>query len=213
MIMEQQRQQVVDYSRKMLDSGLTRGTGGNISVFDRTTGYMAITPSGLDYMEMEADDVVIMDLQGKTVDGCRRPSSEHMMHSIFYRQRKDVNAVVHDHALYCSVMAALHKPLPAASYLVAIAGTDTVPCAPYRTPGTEQLAKAACKAVGKGWAAFLGNHGFIGLGPTLNYAFNVAEEIEMASAIYLQACAVGRPKVIDPEQMPALYDLFSQYWR
>ena len=97
MILEQERKDIVTYSRKLITEGLTVGTGGNISVFDPEKKCFAITPSGIDYFEMTPDDVVIVDLEGKVVEGNRRPSSEVELHRIFYQKRDDIRAVVHTH--------------------------------------------------------------------------------------------------------------------
>ena len=95
MLLEKERELVVEYGKKLITAGLTRGTGGNISVINKKESLMAISPSGMDYFETEPGDVVIMDLEGEIVDGFRKPSSEWRMHLIFYQKREDVGAVVH----------------------------------------------------------------------------------------------------------------------
>ncbi len=84
----------------MISSGLTKGTGGNISIFNREQGLVAISPSGLDYYETKPEDVVILNLDGDVVEGERKPSSELDMHLIYYRKREDINALVHTHSPY-----------------------------------------------------------------------------------------------------------------
>ena len=83
----------------MISSGLTKGTGGNISIFNREQGLVAISPSGLEYYETKPEDVVILNLDGEVVEGERKPSSELDMHLIYYRKREDINALVHTHSL------------------------------------------------------------------------------------------------------------------
>lgn len=87
MLLEKERELVVEYGKKLITAGLTRGTGGNISVINKKESLMAISPSGMDYFETEPEDVVIMDLEGEIVDGFRKPSSEWRMHLIFYQKR------------------------------------------------------------------------------------------------------------------------------
>ncbi|MDR2035492.1 MAG: L-fuculose-phosphate aldolase [Coriobacteriales bacterium] len=196
MLLENERKLIVEYGKKLIISGLTTGTSGNLSVYNRSEELMAISPSSMDYFEVKPADVVVMDLQGTVVQGKQMPSVEHAMHRLFYAERQDVNAVVHTHALACCTMAALHWSLPAAHYLVALCGASEVPCSEYAPFATSELAGAALKAMGGGSAVFLANHGFVSVGSSLKTAFSLAEEIERCTEIYLRAKAVGAPKII-----------------
>lgn len=207
MLMQKEREMIVEYGKKMLSSGLTKGTGGNISIFDRRAGLMAISPSSMDYFSIQPEDVVVMDLEGNVVEGTRKPSVEHAMHAIFYKNREDVNSVVHDHAVACATMAALHWSLPATTYLEALSGGLEVPCSEYATFATPALAESALKAMGNGYACFLANHGFLSCGVDLPFAFNVAEEIELCSEIHLRAKAAGEPVVIPEHKMMELFEM------
>lgn len=211
MILKVERLLVAEYGKKLLEAGLTKGTGGNISICNKGKGLMAMSPSGMNYHDIQPQDVVIMDLAGKVVDGERKPSVEHSMHSIFYTHREDINAVVHTHSIACSTMAALHWELPASNYLVAFSGGTKVPCAPYETFATKELAKAALDAMGSGYACFLGNHGFLTAASSLDMAFTIAEEIEHCAEIYLRAKSVGTPKIIPNEKMVELFEMFKAY--
>lgn len=211
MLLKAERQLIVEYGKKMLDAGLTKGTGGNISIGNKEKGLMVMSPSGMHYHDIRPEDMVVMDLTGKVVEGFRKPSVEHSMHRIFYTDRQDINAVVHTHSIACSTMAALHWELPASNYLVAFSGDTKVPCAPYETFATKELAKAALDTMGKGYACFLGNHGFLAASTSLEMAFTIAEEIEHCAEIYLRAKSVGTPKIIPDEKMMELFDMFKAY--
>lgn len=211
MLMQEERELIVHYGKKLITSGLTKGTGGNISICDREKGLMAISPSGMDYFDTKPEDVVVMDLDGNIVEGKRKPSVEYSMHAIFYKKRQDVNAVVHTHAVACSTMAALHWELPAATYLSALCGGLKVPCAQYGTFATMDLAEAALNGMGKGYACFLANHGFISAFANVHMAFNIAEEIEHCSEIYLRAKAVGEPEIIPDQEMMRMFEMFKSY--
>jgi L-fuculose-phosphate aldolase len=213
MLMPEARELIVHYGRRLLTHGLTRGTGGNLSIADRARGLMAISPSGLDYFETTAEDVVVLDLQGRVVEGTRSPSVEHPMHRIFYTDRQDVNAVVHTHAVACTTMAALQWELPASSYLVALCGGTKVPCARYATFATEDFARAALEGMGQGFACFLANHGFVAAAPDVHVAFTIAEEIEHCAEIYLRARAVGEPTVIPDAEVSRLVGMLRAYGR
>jgi len=210
-MMREERELIVEYGKKMITSGLTQGTGGNISICDRTRGLMAISPSGMDYFAITPEDVVIMDLAGNVVDGKRKPSVEYAMHSIFYTDREDVNAVLHTHAIACSTMAALQEDLPAVNYMVALSGNTVIPCSKYETFGSRELALSALHTMGKGYACFLGNHGFISAAPNLPAAFKIAEECERCSEIYLRAKAAGQPKIIPDDKLMEMLAVAKKY--
>lgn len=211
MLMEAERKLVVEYGKKLVTSGLTTGTGGNISIYNPDEKLMVISPSGIDYFQTTVEDIVVMDLEGKIVEGKRKPSVEYPMHSIFYKNRLDIKSVVHTHATSCATMAALRWNLPATNYIIALTGGLEVPCAEYATFATPALAESALKGVGKGYACFLANHGFIGVGPNIHMAFNVAEEVEFCSDIYLRAKAAGEPVVIEENKMNELFEMIKSY--
>jgi len=172
---------------------------------------MAISPSGMDYFETKPEDVVVMDLNGKIVDGFRKPSSEWRMHLIFYQKREDVGAVVHTHSMFATTLATLHWEVPPASYLIAYAGKK-VPCAPYATFGTQEIADAAYNAMGEEYnAVLLANHGLIAVGPDMPSAFGIAEIIEMVCEIYYRAKCVGEPVILPDEEMELMLEKFKTY--
>ena len=160
MLLQKEREEIVAYGKKMISSGLTKGTGGNISIFNREQGLVAISPSGLEYYETKPEDVVILNLDGEVVEGERKPSSELDMHLIYYRKREDINALVHTHSPYAKTIASLGWELPAVSYLIAFAEPN-VRCAPYETFGTKQLAEVAFEGMIDRRAVLLANHGLI----------------------------------------------------
>lgn len=88
MLMKDARYEIIEYGKKLINTNLTKGTGGNLSVYDRKNNTMAITPSGIDFFEIEPEDIVIMDLEGNVIEGEREPSSEWFMHAIFYKNRE-----------------------------------------------------------------------------------------------------------------------------
>lgn len=101
MLMQEERELVVEYGRKMSTDRLSTGTSGNISVCNAEKGLMAISPSGMDYFSTTPEDVVITDLEANIVDGVRKPSSEWALHTAFYRHKPHARAVVHTHSMFC----------------------------------------------------------------------------------------------------------------
>ena len=136
MLMQEERELVVEYGKKMSAARLSTGTSGNISIYNAEKGLVAISPSGMDYFSTTPEDVVILDLDGKVVDGKRKPSSEWALHTTFYKHKPHARAVVHTHSVYCTTLAVLGEPIRAVHYVIGDAGAAEVPCAPYQLFGT-----------------------------------------------------------------------------
>src|SRR6185369_17779500 len=122
MLLQEEREEIVRFGRKLVSAQLTSGTGGNLSIFNRSAGLIAISPSGIEYDEMEPSDVTLLDAGGVVVDGCRKPSSELGFHLALYRKRPEIRSVVHTHSVYATTMACLNWEIPAVHYLVAFSG-------------------------------------------------------------------------------------------
>lgn len=210
MLMEQERTEIVEHLKMLITHGLTKGTGGNVSVYNPELKFMAISPSGMDYFKLTAEDIVVMDLEGNIVDGKRKPSSEYEMHSIFYRERKDILSVVHAHSPYASVLACLNWDIEPCSYLIGSAGRN-VRCTKYETFGTEELAQSALEGMKDRYAVLLGNHGLLAGGVDLPAAFDTAEEIEFCAEIYYKCKTVGEPVLLSKEQMDVIIEKFENY--
>ena len=237
MLLRRERELVVEHCRMLATHKLTKGTGGNISALDREKRLFAISPSGMDYFAMQPEDVVVLDLDGKTVDGERRPSSEMDMHRLLYVDREDINAVVHAHSTYATTLACLHWSLPALHYLIGYAVSrgptntseaskescqslsahassargDGVRCTPYAPFGSTELAEIARDGMKGRYAVLLGNHGLLAAGPNMQYAFNAAEEIEFVCELYWRAKSVGDPVILSEEDMNVALEKFKTY--
>lgn len=210
MLMEKARHELVEFGKKLVNANLTKGTGGNLSVFDRQNGTVAITPSGIDFFEITAEDIVIIDLDGKVIEGKRVPSSEWEMHLMPYRNRTDIDAVIHAHTTYTTALAVLRWDLPASHYMIAVAGKD-VRCAPYATYGSHELAVNADEYMKDRRAVILANHGILAGAQDLLNAFNIIEEIEYCSHIHLLASSVGKPVILPDEELALMAEKFKSY--
>ncbi|MCM3733522.1 L-fuculose-phosphate aldolase [Fictibacillus nanhaiensis] len=210
MLLQNEREQVVHFCQQMIKCGLTKGTGGNISIFNREKQLIAISPSGINYDQMTAEDVVVVNLNGEMVDGYLNPSSELSMHSIFYKRRDDINAVVHTHSPFATTISSLRWDLPAVSYLVAHAGKN-VRCAEYASFGTEELAENAFHAMEDRKAVLLANHGFLSGANNIATAFTIAEEIEFCCEIFYRTKCIGEPVILDDEEMELMTEKFKVY--
>ncbi|MGO1470014.1 MAG: L-fuculose-phosphate aldolase [Tissierella sp.] len=210
MRMMKEREAIVAHGKKMLTNGLTTGSGGNISILNREEGLVAISPSGLDYFETKVEDIVIVDMEGKVVEGNLKPSSELGMHLIFYNNREDANAIVHTHSKYATAVSCMGWDLEPVHYLVGFAGLD-VKCAKYATYGSKELAQNALEAIGNRNAVLLGNHGLIALGSDIQRAFSTAEHLEFVSEIFCITKGLGKPNIISDNQMEDVLKKFNTY--
>ena len=211
MLMQKEREQVVEYGKMMSAARLSTGTSGNISVYNAELGYMAISPSGLDYFSTTPEDVVITDLNGNIVDGTRKPSSEWGLHTIFYENTPEAGAVVHTHSMYCTVFASLGQSVKAIHYVIGDAGVAEVPCAPYHPFGTEELAQAAIETCGESNAVLLGNHGLVTCGKDIKSAYSLACNMEYIAELQYRAMCIGQPNYLSKEQMDDVMERFKSY--
>jgi len=210
MLLFEERQAITNYARKLLATGLVKGTSGNLSLANADKSLVAITPSGVAYETMAPGDVVVVDLDGNHVDGKLLPSSEIGFHLALLRQRPEIKAVVHTHSECATAVACLRWELPAVHYLIGSAGYH-VPLAPYATFGTPELAKGICETIGDGNAVLLANHGLVTVGVTLDKAFSTAEMVEFVAKLYLMTKSVGIPVLLNREEMQDVLEKFKTY--
>ena len=188
MLLQKERKMIVAYGKRMLSAGLTRGTGGNLSIYDRNLELMAITPSGIPYEEIEVEDIMIMKLDGTIVEGNKTPSSEHTMHEIVYRTREDVGAMLHMHSTFAVTLACLNEDLPAVDYMVAYSRGRSVKCTPYASFGTTDLAVNALKTMGD----------------------QNAEQLEFCAELYVRARTIGKPVILPDDEMDQMVERFMR---
>lgn len=185
------RKEVIKTGVKMINSNLVMGTWGNISVRIPETDLIAITPSGVDYEEIELENIVIMNIEGETIDGNMKPSIENPLHRAIYKNRTDVSSIIHTHSEFCTAMAIVRKPIPAAiEDLVQIVGGN-VRVSEYRLPGTEELGVEVVKALQDRNAAILANHGAIVVGNTLKETLKTAFILEKSAKETIMARVLG----------------------
>lgn len=207
--LEAERTKVSELGKEMLEQGLTKGTGGNISA--RNGDQVAISPSGVPYKEITPDDVPVVDLDGNQVAGEKDPSSEVAMHTGILREREDVGGVVHNHSPYATTFASIGEPIPASHYLIAYVG-DKIPVAPYERFATPELAESALDTLGQDYSAcLLENHGVVTVGKNVDAAFEVAMMVEYCARIHYQALDIGEPNILSDEEVDGLIESFEGY--
>jgi L-fuculose-phosphate aldolase len=205
------RQEIIDKCRHMNAIGLNQGTSGNISA--RHGDVMLITPSAIPYADMKPDMIAAMPLDRSdgNYDGPLRPSVEWRFHLDIMKSRSDVNAVVHTHSTFATVLAIAGRDIPAVHYMIAAFGGDTVRCAAYARYGTKELSVNALKALEGRNGCLLANHGMIAAGPSLARSMWLAEELELLSKQYFHALQIGNPAILSREEITGVGENFKSY--
>lgn len=207
------RTQIVDAGRHLLEKGLVAGTWGNVSALIPGSGLVAVTPSGQDYLDMTAGDIVIVDRAGKVAAGARKPSSELPLHLAIYNRRPDIRAIVHTHSVFASACAVARRPVPPViEDLIQLAGGN-IEVAEYALPGTAELAEAAVRALGDRQAVLLANHGVVGCGGSLREAMLACELVEKAAQILICAHSLGGAHVLSDSDVATMRRFYLEHYR
>ncbi len=212
MLLAELREQVVWVGMNALELGIVHGTAGNMSIRDPESGLIAISPSGMPYAAVTAEDVVVLDDQGKIQDGCRKPSSETPLHTMIYRQRPHVGAIVHTHSHFSTVVSTIRDALPPILTEITLVLGAGVPVTRYGLTGTSDLGESVLEVLDhRGLAVILRNHGLIAFGKDFAEALMVAEIVEEAAKVYVHALAAngGRePHLVPEDLIPEMRERF-----
>lgn len=177
------RKLLVEYGKKLVETGLVQGTWGNISIrLDEK--YMLTTPSGLDYMRLDGDDMVKVEIDSLKAEAGKTPTSEKGIHAAIYKRRPDIGAVIHTHSKYCSVFAAAQEEMPVISEHRDVFG-DVIKIGEYASAGTDKLMENTANALGQNFGALMSNHGMVACGADIETAFENCRKLEENGRVYL----------------------------
>jgi L-fuculose-phosphate aldolase len=202
------RAAIIATAIQMNDRRINSGKSGNVSA--RTETGFLITPTGLPYESMRAEDIVAVTLGG-VATGPRLPSSEWRFHRDIYVDRPDAGAIVHAHSPFATTLACLGRGIPAFHYMVAVAGGKDIRCAPYATFGTQELSDRALVALSGRRACLLANHGMIAVDASLEAALALAIEVEVLAEQYWRALQIGAPNLLSDAEMDIVLEKFKSY--
>jgi len=206
--MEEIKEQIIKIGSRMAAAGLVTGAWGNISGRLPGKNLYVITPSGIPYDAIEETDLVVVDDVGHIIEGDRKPSTELMLHTAIYNSFSQVGAIVHSHSIYASSLAVAGKTLPAIlEDQVQLVG-GAVPVARYARAGTADLAVASVEALGQSKAVLLANHGLVGVGRTVEEAYQVCLVVEKAAQVYIFAQLIGQAVIIPSEDVVAVRESY-----
>lgn len=204
------RHKIVEVSCRLVMLGLNRGTSGNVSV--RTREGLLITPSGVPADALSPEQLVSINFAGE-VTSAGRPSSEWRFHFDILSACTEFGAVVHVHSPFATTLACLGIEIPPFHYMIAVAGGDTIRCAPYALFGTQRLSDHALAALAGRKACLLANHGMIAAGEDLDDALAVTVEVEALCEQYWRALQIGTPRCLSDDEMREVSEKFRHYGR
>jgi L-fuculose-phosphate aldolase len=206
-----QRSALIEACRQMNALGINQGTSGNISM--RQGEMMLISPSATPYNQITPEMVAAMPVNADygSWRGPKKPSTEWRFHLDIMRARPEVNAIVHSHPTFATVLAIARKPIEACHYMIAAFGSTDIRCAPYATFGTKELSVHALAALEDRMGCLLANHGMIALGENLDKAMWRAVELETIARQYYYALLLGKPHILSAQEIDETLGQFAGY--
>jgi len=208
MLLEKLREIVWKCNLELPKNDLVKMTSGNVSGRDPETGLVVIKPSGYSYEEMTPAHMVVVDLEGRVVEGDFKTSTDTDTHLYVYRHRADVFGIVHTHSPYATSFAVLGQPIPACLTASAMVGGE-VPLGAYAPIGGEAIGQEIVNKIGRARAIIMQNHGVFTIGNSAQQATKMAVEVEEIAKITHLAMLRGQPVVLSPSQVDYMVDLYQ----
>ena len=209
MILPELRAQVCAANRRLPALGLVTWTSGNVSAIDPTTQLVVIKPSGRLFDELTPEDMVVVDVNGKVVEGKLGASSDTAAHVYVYKHREDVRSVVHTHSNYATAFAAVGRSIPV--YLTAIAdefGTE-IPLGAYASIGGDAIGREICRSIGTSPAILMKQHGVFTVGHSINAALKAAVMVEDVAKTVWLASQIGELAELPAAEVAANFDRYA----
>jgi len=200
---------IVDVCHRLAAGGLVAATDGNVSA-RLPSGNILTTRTGISKGSVTAQDLVEITPAGEVVSGRSRPSTENGMHLFIYRERRDVNAVVHAHPPYATGFATARQPLEGCLYPEVIVGFGAIPLAEYATPSTPEVAESLRPYVRSADAILLTNHGVVTYGADVVDAYHKMEKVEHSAKITFIARLLGGEKKLTAAELDRLRQVSVQ---
>ncbi len=209
-MLEELREEVWRMNLELPRNRLVTMTSGNVSGRDKETNYVIIKPSGMNYDDLKPSHMVVIDLEGKVVEGTLKPSVDTSTHLYIYQHRDDVNGVVHTHSNYASSFAALGRSIPV--YLTAMADEfgGPIPIGGYAQIGTEAIGKEIIRSIGDSPAILMKNHGVFTVGSSVTAAVKAAVMVEDIAKTVFFALLQGMPDEIPIQEVRRAHKAYKE---
>jgi L-ribulose-5-phosphate 4-epimerase len=201
MLLESLRQEICRYHAELPRNNLVSWTSGNVSGRDPASGWVVIKPSGVPYSELTPDNMVVVDLEGRVIEGQLKPSSDTFAHVYVYRHRAEINGVVHTHSTYATAWAAVGKPIPAILTAICDEFGGPIPVGVYAKIGGNEIGQEIIRSIGSSPAILMKNHGVFTIGKSPEAAVKAAVMVEDVARTAYFAYQLGRPDEIPPEEV------------
>jgi len=208
-MLETLKQQVLEGNLALPAHGLVTWTSGNVSIRDSGTGLVVIKPSGVRYEDMTAQDMVVVDLDGRVVEGRRGPSSDTSSHLGVYRNRADVMSIVHTHSTYATAFAAAGRGIPCCMTAIADEFGGPVPCGEYARIGGDDIGEEIVRSIGSSPAILMRQHGVFTVGASMEKAIKAAVMVEDVARTVAIAMTLGTVEDLPPEEISANHDRYQ----
>jgi len=201
MLLNRLRNEICHLNAELPRNNLVAWTSGNVSGRDPESGLVVIKPSGVPYDKLTAENMVVVNLDGKVVEGKLRPSSDTFAHVYIYRHRPDVNGVVHTHSTFATAWAAVGKPIPAVLTAICDEFGGQIPVGAYAKIGGDEIGQEILRSIGSSPAILMKNHGVFTIGRTPEVAIKAAVMVEDVARTVFYALQLGQPDEIPPEEV------------
>jgi L-ribulose-5-phosphate 4-epimerase len=211
-MLEKLKEELVQLHLELPKNNLVVWTSGNVSGRDPETGLVVIKASGIRYEEMRPQHMVVVDPDGKLVEGDYKPSSDVYSHLYIYKCRPDVGGVVHTHSAYATAFAAVNKPIPVVLTAIADEFGGPIPCGGFALIGDDAIGKVVVESIGKSPAVLLKNHGVFTIGKNAKAAVKAAVMTEDNARTVWLAMQIGTPDVIRQEDVDALHQRYTNVY-
>jgi L-ribulose-5-phosphate 4-epimerase len=211
-VLEQLKKELVHLHLELPKNKLVAWTGGNVSARDKDTGLVVIKASGIRYDEMRPEHMVVVDGEGRVVEGKYNPSSDIHSHIYIYNHRPDVYGVVHTHSRYATAFAAAGQPIPCVLTAIADEFGGPIPCGGFALIGDDAIGKVVIECIGKSPAILLKNHGVFTIGKNAEAAVKAAVMVEDVAASVWMALQIGTPDVIPQEEVDKLHSRYQNVY-
>jgi L-ribulose-5-phosphate 4-epimerase len=203
------KEEVCRLNLELPANNLVVWTSGNVSIRDQKTGYVVIKPSGVMFKDLQPEQMVVVNLDGETIEGALKASSDTASHLYIYRYMPEVNGVVHTHSNYATAFAALGKPIPPVLTAIADEFGGPIPCGEFALIGGEEIGRIVVETIGESPAVLLKNHGVFTVGETGKAAVKAAVMTEDAAKTVWLALQLGTPEEISPEDISKLHHRYT----
>lgn len=211
-MLEKLKEELVELHLELPKNNLVMWTGGNVSARDAGTGLVVIKASGIRYEDMRPEHMMVVDIEGKVVEGDFKPSSDVYSHLYIYKHRPDVFGVVHTHSRYATAFAAVGKEIPCVLTAIADEFGGPVPCGGFALIGDEAIGRVVVESIGKSPAVLLKNHGVFTIGKNATAAVKAAVMTEDVAATVWMALQIGTPDAISQEDVDKLHERYTNVY-